>query len=137
MAGEAFSISFDPGSLATLARLAGFAALMEPAMVNMLAATGTLLVTAAQDNTWKVFDNPTGTLADSIVFMVVSPEEIALEVGVPYGARREYGFEGKVDSLGRVGRDKARPYLQPAIDDNQDLIRAIMADETMKVLGVM
>lgn len=132
---DGFSLSFDPGSLETLVRMAGFQALMEPEVVNMLAATGVLLVTAAQANTWAVFDAPTGVLADSITFMVDSPSEISVTVGVPYGARREYGFVGMTDSLGRVGTDRARPYLQPAIDENQDLILAIMEEHTLAALG--
>jgi hypothetical protein len=130
-----FSAMMDTPSLATLARLEGFRALMEPETVAMLAATGTTLVTAAQMNTWSVFDNPTGKLASSISFEVVSPEEIALIVGVPYGQRREKGGGGGFDAIGRPMNDRARPYVQPAIDDNEDLILAIMEEHTMAALG--
>jgi hypothetical protein len=130
-----FHIGFDPVSLEKLVRLAGFEALMMPEVTAMLTATGQLLVTAAQTNTWQVFDNPTGVLADSIYFYVVSPTEVDLAVGVIYGRRRELGGGGLLDSLGRQMNDRARPYLQPAIDDSQDLIRTIMEESVMTALG--
>jgi len=130
-----FSAMMDMPSLATLAKIEGFRALMEPETVAMLAGTGTMLVTAAQMNTWAVFDNPTGKLASSIGFELVSPEEIALTVGVPYGRRRELGGGGGLDAIGRPMNDRARPYLQPAIDENEDLILAIMEEHTMAALG--
>jgi len=132
---DGFSVTLDTPSLGRLARLEGFKALMEPEVVAMLAATGVMLVTAAQINTWEVFDNPTGKLASTIAFEVVSPEEIALTVGVPYGRRREKGGGGGLDAIGRPMNDRARPYLQPAIDDNQDLILAIMEEHTLLALG--
>jgi hypothetical protein len=130
-----FQASFDPGGLDQLVRVAGFAALMNPEITAMLTATGTMLVTAAQANTWAVFDHPTGVLADSISFYVISPTQVAIQVGVPYGRRRELGGGGFLDVLGRPMNDRARPYLQPAVDDNIELIRTIMRDCTMNALG--
>ena len=99
-----FAMSFDPGSLEELVKIAGFAALMEVETTAMLAATGTLLVTAAQMNTWAVFDHPTGTLASSITFFVVSPTEIEVDVGVIYGHRGRGRKRERVES----GREEAR-----------------------------
>ena len=130
-----WNISFDPQSLQELVRLQGFSSLLNPAITAALTQSGQLLVGAAQANTWKVFDNPTGQLAGSIYFYVVSPSQVAVAVGVPYGARREYGFVGMTDSLGRVGTDRARPYMQPAVDDNQDQVAAIMAAAVNSALG--
>lgn len=122
-----FSVGFDPGSLAKIVRLEGFAALLNPQITAALVLSGELLVATAQANTWQVFDNPTGQLADSIYFYVVSPEEVDVAVGVPYGRRREMGFDGMYDSLGRGPfHDPAKPYLQPAVDASRDQIQELM-----------
>ena len=131
-----FHLGFDPGSLDKLVRMEGFAALLNPEVTNALTEAGTLLVSSAQANTWAVFANPTGALADSITFYVVSPTEVDLIVGVPYGRRREFGFEGLYDSLGRGPfHDPPKPYLQPAIDDNKDAIRDLMATAVYNAWG--
>jgi hypothetical protein len=130
-----FKMGFDPESLAVLTRVAGFQALMDPEITVMLTKVGTLLVSSAQINTWMVFDHPTGQLADSIFFWVASPTEVDLAVGVPYGRRRELGGGGLYDSLGRQMNDRARPYLQPALDQDQEFIKEIMKTGVMTVLG--
>jgi hypothetical protein len=131
-----FSASLDTASLAALARMQGFAALLSPEIVQALTESGQLLVKAAQDNTWRVFDNPTGQLADSITFYVVSPEEVEVSVGVPYGHRREVGFSGKVDSLGRFyPNDPARPYLVPALQENEGVVLDLISAAVESALG--
>lgn len=122
-----FSIGFDPGSLARIARLEGFAALLDPQVQAAMVLSGELLVATAQANTWQVFDNPSGALASSIYFWVAGPEEVDVAVGVPYGRRREMGFDGMYDSLGRGPfHDPAKPYLQPAVDASRDQIQELM-----------
>lgn len=124
-----FRIGFDPGSLAAITKLEGFAALLNPEITQALSQSAQQIVATAQANTWMVFDNPTGQLADSIYFWVAGPEEADVAVGVPYGHRREYGFEGMYDSLGRGPfHDPAKPYLQPAVDTDAPLIRSLVAD---------
>ena len=131
-----WNISLDAPSLQELVRLQGFSGLLNPAITQALTQSGQLLVGAAQANTWNVFANPTGQLADSIYFYVVSPSEVAVAVGVPYGRRREMGFSNMTDSLGRYyAHDPARPYLQPAVDDNQAEVAALMAAAVNSALG--
>lgn len=131
-----FSISFDPGSLATLARLQGMSALLDPAITAALTQAGQLLVGAAQAKTWEVFAHPTGQLAGSIYFYVISPTEVAIAAGVPYAARREYGFTGMTDSLGRTYRyDPGKPYMQPTVDQHQGEVETIMATAVSAALG--
>lgn len=129
-----FSAMLDTNSLAELVRMQGFAALLNPEITAALAESGKLLVQAAQDNTWTAFQNPTGELADSITFYVDSPEEVSVNVGVPYGHRREMGFSG-ADALGRVYNDPAEPYLIPALDANEGTIADLMAAATNSALG--
>lgn len=117
-----YSIGWNPGSLEELVRLAGFSALLDPEITAALTKIGEMVVTTARANTWEVFDNPTGALADSIYFHVVSPSEVEVGVGVPYGGRREWGFSGKVDSLGRYyANDPGKPYLIPALYEDEPL----------------
>lgn len=133
-----FHMGFDPGSLAALTKLEGFAALLNPEVTKALTQAGELLVTTAQANTWTVFANPTGRLASSIYFYVVSPMEVDLAVAVPYGRRREYGFSGMTDSLGRFfPSDPAKPYLQPAIDTDTPLVQELMATAVYNAWGMV
>jgi hypothetical protein len=131
-----FRASFDPGSLSAITQLLGFGALLNPEITNALTQGGQLLLTAAQDNTWQVFANPTGALADSGYFYVISPTEVAVAFGVPWAQRREKGFSGMTDALGRYyASDPGKPYAQPAVDDNQDAIQALMAIAVNSALG--
>lgn len=131
-----FNISMDPGSLAEIVRLQGFSALLNPAITQGLTESGTLLTNAAVANTWSVFDAPSGALADSIYPYVVSPTEVAVAVGVPYGRRREKGFSGMTDALGRFyANDPARPYLQPAVDQHQQEVSEIIEMAVNIALG--
>lgn len=131
-----FSMSFDPGSLTAIERLAGFGALLDPEIIAALAWSGELVVTTAQANTWRVFANPTGQLADSISFRMASPMEAEVGVGVPYGRRREYGFSGMTDALGRFyPYDPGKPYLGPALEEDIPLIRAKMELACYNALG--
>lgn len=130
-----FHVSMDPKSLSEIVQLQGFAALLNPEITAGLTEASTLLENATAANTWNVFDNPSGALAGSIYTYVISPTEVAVAVGVPYGRRRELGFVGLTDSLGRVGTDRARPYAQPAVDDHQQEVREIMEMAMNTALG--
>lgn len=130
-----FTAMLDTASLAEIVRLQGFSALLNPEITSALTESGKLLVGAAQANTWTAFMNPTGALADSITFYVVSPEEVAVSVVVPYGHRREYSFKGP-DSLGRMfPNDPAEPYLIPAMDQNEQAVLDLMAVAVNSALG--
>lgn len=131
-----FNCSFDPGSLDTITQLMGFSALLNPEITNALSQAGTMLVTTAQTNTWLVFEHPTGELAGSITFYVASPSEVDLTVGVPYGRRREYGFSGMTDSLGRYyAHDPAKPYLAPAVETDTPLVVAMLENAVYNAWG--
>lgn len=131
-----FHASFDPGSLQEITRLQGFAALLNPEVTQGLTEAGTLLTNAAVANTWSVFANPSGELADTIYPYVISPTEVAIAVGAPHGRRREKGFSGMTDALGRFyANDPAKPYLQPAVDDHQQEVAEIMEMRVNAALG--
>lgn len=130
-----FTAMLDNFSIGELVRLRGFSALLDPEIQQAFQEAGTLLVGAVQANTWTAFMNPTGVLAGSVYFYVISADEIAVVVGVPYGHRREYSFKGP-DSLGRMfPNDPAEPYLIPAMEQNEDAVLAIFAAATNSALG--
>lgn len=133
-----FHASLDPESLAAVTQLMGMGALLDPAIQNALTQAGELIVTTAQTNTWTVFDHPTGQLASSIYFWVVSPSEVAVGVGVPYGRRREYGFSGMTDSLGRYyAYDPGKPYLEPALAEDTEMILMLVAQGVEQAFGTI
>jgi hypothetical protein len=130
-----FNIQFDPGSLAELTKLEGMAALLNPDVQKALTQAGELITTTTQTNTWGVFDNPTGVLASSIYFWVASPSQVEVAVGVPYGRRRELGGGGLRDSLGRPMNDRARPYMQPAVDTDAPMIQMMVKETVLNSFG--
>lgn len=140
MGEELITIAFDAASLGNIAKLEKFQSFLEPAMADGLVEVGKLVVQAAVANTWAVFANPNGELADTIKVLVNGP--LAIEVGTdsPYGARREFGFSGKTDSRGRTYvNDPGKPYMEPALTDNEDQIASIMnlaVAEAMAAMGV-
>jgi len=119
-------IQFDPSSMASIARLLSFDLMLEEEMAPSMEEAGQIVTEAAQANTWTAFQNPIGKLAGSIEPVMVSPMEVGISVGVPYGFRREHGFVGMTDSLGRVGTDPAEPYAGPALDANADKVMELM-----------
>ena len=131
MASNFFTMSFDTASLASIAQMYGFPSYLSSEVATALQQAGDLLTQTAQDNTWSAFQNPTGALADSIQPTMQSPYEVIIGVGVPYGHRLEAGFFG-TDSLGRVYNQAAEPYLQPALDADQDQVLALVEAAAMQ-----
>lgn len=130
-----FTAMLDAPSLQELVRLRGFEALLSPEIQNALTQAGQILVTAAQDNTWQVFDNPTGYLASQIYFYVPNAEEVEIVAGAVYSHRREYSFKGP-DSLGRMfPNDIPRPFLVPALEQHQDAVLALIEAAVNNALG--
>jgi len=123
-----FALSWDASSLSKIAELEGMGALLDVEIADALIWIGELVSTTAKANTWTAFQNPTGATSDSIGYQIVSPTEVDITVGVPYGRRLEYGFSGMTDSLGRFFPYwPAEPYMQPALDEDRALIEEKMA----------
>src|SRR5258708_3522889 len=115
-----FSLSLDTASLAELTKMQGFKVLLDAEIQEALIKAGRLLTDAAVANTWQVFAHPTGKLASTIYPWLASSSEMEIRVDSPYGARREYGFSGQTDSLGRVyAHDPGKTYFGTALSVNQ------------------
>jgi hypothetical protein len=134
----AFTMGFQPGSLAEIAQMYGFKTLLEPEVQAAMAQAGQLLAQAAVANTWQVFENPSGALAGTITPVLDSPYEVQIGSDSPYARRREYGFSGKTDSLGRFyAHDPAKPYMQPALDDNEQAVLALIEAAVLRAFARM
>ena len=135
-----FSLSLDTASLAELTKMQGFKVLLDAEIQEALIKAGRLLTDAAVANTWEVFAHPTGALASTIYPWLASPSEMEIRVDSPYARRREYGFSGMTDSLGRFyAHDPAKPYLGPALADNEEAVMQIINDavqSTFEKIGV-
>lgn len=132
------SLAFDAHSLAVIARMLGFEALLDAEIATAVEKSADYVATTAQDNTWIVFENPTGDLADSIQVVLNGPRQADITVGVPYGRRREEGFSGMTDSLGRYfAHDPGKPYMQPAADSSHDQIALFFTEATLHVIGIV
>lgn len=93
-----FSFSFAPEALKEIAAFAGFSVLLDPEMQIAMQQGGQLLIQGMQDAMdWK---EPTGTLEDSFSVQA-TPYELQIGSNVAYARRRNYGFSGMTDALGR------------------------------------
>lgn len=136
MAGPLISAGFDPASLGAIANLTQFSRFLDPEMSSALDEVGKLLVQSAVANTWEVFANPTGKLADAISYALNGPMEVIITVDVPYAWRMEEGFHG-ADSLGRIYDEEGKPYAMPALVANEDQITQIMSNAAADAIAAM
>lgn len=125
MAAPLLNIAFDPASLSTISHLSNFGSILSQEITPELEAIGEMIAEAMTTNTWQVFAEPTGQLADAITPVLTSPLELIIQVNVPYAWRMEEGFFG-ADSLGRVYSQQGKPYALPALVDNEDQIAVMM-----------
>ena len=73
----------------------------------------------------------TGRLRTSITHQIkrTAINESIAKVGtnVKYARRMEYGFDNKTDKLGRKYKQRARPYLKPALKRNFAKIESMIS----------
>lgn len=130
-----FSVAFDSESIREMALFAGVPVLFDTEIQGGMAQVGQLLTERMQEKTWEVFKAPTGKLASTIGMVQESPYAVQIKVGSPYGQRRERGFSGMTDSLGRYyANDPAKPYAQPTLDENTAEVEIILSERVQRVL---
>ena len=132
-----FVMKLDTSSLQQIIRLQGFAGLLNPEIREALSEGGGFIARTAQGNARRVFiQNSPGGLADSIYPWLASSTEIEIRVAKPYGRRRECGFSGMTDSLGRYyPYDPGKPYLGPAMEQEGAIVEQLMAEAVNHALG--
>ncbi len=124
-----FTIGFDSRSLAEIAQFYSFSVFLGEEMATAMSSAGDLVTASAIANTWTVFAHPTGKLASSIAPVLDSPFEVQIGTGVPYARRREFGFSGMTDSLGRYyPYDPAKPYMAPALASNEQAVMTLIEE---------
>ena len=113
-----FYMSLDERSMSEITMFYSWNVMLQPEVQQAMKDIGDMLTAKAQQNTWEVFENPSGDLAGTI-HPVASQSEVMVEVDSPYGRRRELGFSGMTDSIGRYyPYDPGKPYLGPALENN-------------------
>jgi len=132
-----FKAELDASSLQQIVRLQGFAGLLNPEIREALIEGGGFIAKTAAGNARRVFiQNSPGGLADSIFPYLTSPTQMEIRVAKPYGRRREYGFSGMTDSLGRFyPYDPGKPYLGPAMQQEGSMIEKLIAEAVNHALG--
>lgn len=134
MAGGPFSLSFDPAALSEIAQFAGFSVYLSDEVQSALTSAGSILVASVQGNMhWM---NPTGALEASIHVVNDSPYEIEVGSDLPYARRREFGFTGMVDSLGRYfPYDPPAYYFAAAASQEHDNVLRLIDEAVEKALN--
>lgn len=131
-----FTLTFDQASLSEIAQMYGFKTLLAPAVQKAMGQGAELIAKKAQENTWEVFANPMGDLAATIQVVPQSNYEVIVGSDSPYAARREFGFSGMTDSLGRYyANDPAKPYLGPAMESEKTAVLLLIDAAVAEVWG--
>ena len=131
-------IAYEPKSLKRLGNMLSVHSFLAPELSSTMRQVGDIVVAAAVANTWEVFEDPTGELASTIKAMLSGPYEVTIGSDSPYAMRRELGFMGMTDSLGRGPYDDpAKPYMQPALDDNVSQIDIMISDAVARAMANM
>lgn len=94
-------VGVDPEDLMRLRSLRDPNAALFPAMQQAHADSLPVLEYQAQDWMYGHFQNPTGRLESAFTQHVYGPFSSELWNDEPYAQRRNYGFSGMTDSLGR------------------------------------
>lgn len=124
-----FAVEFSPASLARMASMINAAPVFAAYYSRAMSASVQQVATLAKQNTSSAsvggFMNPSGTLMRGIRGRVISPwlGEVGVGREIPYAHRRERGFSGMTDSLGRYyPYDPGIEYLGRALREAQPFI---------------
>lgn len=122
MSGFSITVGLDPVSMAQAQLLNQWTGSFRPTFEGFLTQAGLdslrALHMSAEHFMWTTFMNPTGPLEESLMEQMTSPYEGWMGADSPYGRRRDWGFSGMTDSLGRYyPNDPGIYYLEHAIDD--------------------
>ncbi len=110
------ALAFQPNLLGVMSQFSQFAGILDKYIATATEKSAGLIGTAGQGNMhWK---NPTGELYDSIEVQMQNPYLAYIGSNLPYAWRRERGFSGMTDSLGRFyPNDPGQYYMEIAIND--------------------
>lgn len=109
-----FYAAWDQGLVDLINKFAAFSPMMQAQMAIAMARIGTHLVTVARGNMhWM---KPTGKLSASMHVANTSSTQVVVGTDLPYGWRREKGYSGMTDRIGRYYRfDPGQYYMTKAL----------------------
>lgn len=134
-----FDLMFDSPSLRRVNNLGLFAVLLEPPMEEAVRESVELLRNDAEAYMWSTFKNPTGPLEGSLETGMLGRATGIVWTDSPYGWRREEGFSGMTDSLGRFfSVDEGIHYMAETLKKDTAWIRdrlELAVQDTLAVIG--
>ena len=128
-----YLVTVDAASLARIARLVAVAPIFAKYYTSAMNASVAKVMQESKNAASESFMNPTGTLMRGITGHVESPWRGVVGVGqeVPYARRREFGFSGMTDSLGRYyPSDPGAFYLHTGLQRSQAFISSAFTAAT-------
>lgn len=128
------ALSFDQKALSEIAAFAGFSLMLSDEVQTALHDAGSLLVQSAQGNMhWQ---NPTGALEESMGIVSESHFEVIAGSADSKARRRELGFSGMTDRLGRYyANDPGAFFLTDAMQEQQSVILQSVDDAANRAMA--
>jgi hypothetical protein len=96
-----FEMVFDAGDLQRIQLLANYKQYLDPQTHDAMQDSVNMLQADSRAYMWATFKNPTGPLEDAVQVDVIDASSGMVFNESPYAWRREEGFSGMTDSLGR------------------------------------
>lgn len=123
----------DPVSLVQLSRLQNYQAAFKTHVLKGLWRSVEVLETTAVGYMWDHFQNPTGQLENAFTWGILDWNRVYLDNTQPYARRRNWGFSGMTDSLGRTYLDDPGIYwaensIETVSSEVEDIFQEEMQD---------
>jgi hypothetical protein len=134
-----FDLTFDSASLRRIQNLGLFSVLLEPPMEMAVKESIDKLASDAAVYMWQNFKNPTGPLEGSLETAMLDRMAGWIFTVSPYAWRREEGFSGMTDSLGRFfSIDEGIHYMAETLNKDKFWIRdrlGLAVHDTLAMIG--
>lgn len=134
---KAFRFAFEPDSLEKIKKFDNWQQILEEELVKAHEKADALLQMRAK----KIAPYQSGELHDHFDVSPISPYESMLTNDAPHAFRREYGFSGMTDSLGRYFPvDQGAYYMSITLQMNKTNVGKLFGtalDSALARLGVM
>lgn len=122
------ALAFQPNLLGVLSQFSQFDATVRKYIGQATTRSAARLHLGMLENTDRLFVNPTGQLASTINEVIVTEYLAHINVESPYAWRRERGFSGMTDSLGRFyPHDPGVYYAQTTIEE-EDVLQDVAVE---------
>lgn len=129
--------SLDAASMKNVDRMLAFGDYFMPQIEHALDLSMDGIISAAQAYMWATFINPTGPLEDAFEKDIEGTNGI-ISNPMPYAWRRNDGFSGMTDSLGRYyPLDPGIHYMEFALQISEPFIETTFAIETETALAMI